>query len=125
MEREEFAALVRQAIEELPEEFRRRLENIEVVVEDWPPAGLARSLGHPPHQLILGFYRGVPLPARGSGYQLVLPDRITIYQQAIEAISRSRAEVRRKVQEVVWHEIAHFFGLGDQKLEELSRREKQ
>jgi predicted Zn-dependent protease with MMP-like domain len=109
----------------LPEELQGRLDNVEVVVEDWPPVELMRSLGLPRGQLLLGFYRGVPLTKRGARYQLVLPDRITIYQRAIEATSRSREELVRRVREVVRHEIAHYFGFSDEQLEEIMRREEE
>lgn len=125
MERERFATIVAQAIAELPKEFQRRLENVEVVVEDWPPAEMMRSLGLPPGQLVLGFYQGVPLTKRGSGYQLVLPDRITIYQRAIEATSRSRPELVRRVREVVRHEIGHYFGFSEEQLERIARRREE
>jgi len=125
VERESFADIVVQAIAELPEELQGRLDNVEVVVEDWPPLELMRSLGLPRGQLLLGFYRGVPLTKRGTRYQLVLPDRITIYQRAIEATSRSRAELVRRAREVVRHEIAHYFGFSDEQLEEIARREEE
>jgi predicted Zn-dependent protease with MMP-like domain len=116
---QEFEELVVQALESLPEFFQQRLQNIEVVVADWPTEAERRSVGLPPGQLLLGLYQGVPLTRRTSHYGLVLPDKITIYRLSIEQVCRTPEEVIARVQHVVKHEIAHHFGLSDDRLREL------
>ena len=119
-QRERFYNLVMKAIDELPPEFHDRLENVDVVVEDWPnQAQLARNNVRNRFSL-LGLYEGVPHLKRGLGYGMVLPDKITIFQKPIEDKCREDAtEVTREVQRVVMHEIAHHFGIGDERLDEL------
>ena len=107
-----FAELVEEAIESLPDELRAFMSNVAVVVDEEPPPGLP----------LLGLYQGVPLTQRTSGYAGVAPDKITIYRGPLERRAggdseRLRAEVRR----VVVHEIAHHFGISDERLVELDR----
>lgn len=116
---EEFEQLVAQALDELPQFFREKLQNIEVLVADQPTAAELRSVGLKPGDLLLGLYQGIPLTARTSSYNLVLPDKITIYQMPIEQICRTPAQVIRQVQHTVQHEIAHHFGIDDRRLHEL------
>jgi len=121
MDREEFEGLVSRAIESLPLEFQRKLENVDIVVEEWPTgAQLRQARTRSPWQL-LGLYQGVPQTRRGRGYLLVLPDKISIFQRAIETQCRSGHEIEAKVGEVVRHEIAHHFGLNDGTLREIER----
>jgi predicted Zn-dependent protease with MMP-like domain len=121
VDRARFRELVAQAIDSLPEEFRGKLENVDVVVADWPsPPQLASArLGR--GQTLLGLYQGVPLTKRGRHYGLVAPDKITIFQKPIEARCRSEAEVTTAIGRVVRHEIAHHFGIGEGRLRELER----
>jgi predicted Zn-dependent protease with MMP-like domain len=121
MDREEFEGLVGRAIESLPLEFQSKLENVDVVVEEWPTgAQLRQAKTRHPWQL-LGLYQGVPQTRRGRGYGLVLPDKISIFQRPIEAQCSSGYEVEEKVGEVVRHEIAHHFGLDDATLRKIER----
>lgn len=106
--RERFATLVEQAIEELPEEFRSRLSNVQIVIEDQGSPGL------------LGLYHGIPQTSRNPGsYFGVLPDVITIYREPIESRARTAEDLAREVKVTVWHEIAHHFGISDERLREL------
>ena len=102
-----FEDLVRNAIDALPERFRAGMENVEIVVEDSGRPGL------------LGYYQGVPLPERGSSYSGYLPDRITIYRRALEARATSPEDLAEQVRITVWHEIAHHFGIDEDRLHEL------
>ena len=121
MKREEFETLVGRAIENLPPEFRERLENVDIVVEQWPtPGQLRQARVRSPGQL-LGLYQGVPRTRRGRGYGLVLPDKISIFQGPVEAQCRFGGEVETKIGEVVRHEIAHHFGLDDRTLREIEK----
>ncbi len=119
MRPETFEDLVTEAWEEVPERFRRRLENIAIVVEEFadPPTLRLAGLRHPSQ--LLGFYHGVPLPNRGQEYGLVAPDKISIYRQPILRGCRSDAQVRATIFRTVRHELAHYFGIDDDRLEEL------
>ncbi len=121
MDREQFRELVVEAISGLPEEFRDKLTNVDVVVADFPsPSQLAGArLGR--RQTLLGLYQGVPLTKRGRQYGLVAPDKITIFQKPIEAKCRYEAEITAEIGRVVRHEIAHHFGIVEGRLRELER----
>jgi len=121
MDRATFQGLVAQAVDSLPEEFRARLENIAVVVEDWPSKVQLTETGLKRGQTLLGLYQGVPLTKRGSHYGLVPPDKITIFQKPIEAICRKDTDIIAEVGKVVRHEIAHHFGIGDARLNQLEK----
>jgi len=116
MQRERFEALVTRVLDALPAEFRTRLENIDVLVEDWPTSTQVRRAKLGSRSQLLGLYEGIPRTNRGSGYNLVLPDKVTIFQRPIEMICRSDGEIEAEVQKVVRHEIAHHFGSSDEAL---------
>ncbi len=123
MDRERFEWLVARAVDSLPEEFRTRLENIDVVVEDWPTPSQLAEVGLKEGHTLLGLYQGVPLTRRGGHYGLVPPDKITIFQKPIEAKCRDDSRITAEIQKVVRHEIAHHFGIGDGRLRQLERGE--
>jgi len=119
MDPDAFEDLVAEAIQTLPEQFQEMLHNVAVVVEDWPDRETLRvARVRSPYQL-LGFYHGIPQTARTTYYSLVPPDRISIYRRPIEAQCRTPAEVRELVGRVVRHEIAHHFGISDDRLHEI------
>ena len=124
MERELFERLVEEALLSLPEEFRERLENIDIVVEDVPTPAKLRDAGLDGSSTLLGLYEGIPLTQRGARYGMVLPDKITIFQKPIEARRHNEAAVKKEIQDVVLHEIAHHFGISDASLRELKRKRK-
>ncbi len=119
MDRERFEGLVVRAVEALPDEFASKLVNIDVVVEDLPTAAQLAKAGLRHSETLLGLYEGVPLTRRGRHYGLVPPDKITICRRPIEAECRYDAEVKARIQSVVKHEIAHHFGIGDARLEQI------
>jgi predicted Zn-dependent protease with MMP-like domain len=121
MEREEFESLVARAIESLPLEFQSKLENVDVVVEEWPTAVQLRQAKIKSPTQLLGLYQGVPRTRRGQGYGLVLPDKISIFQRPIEAQCRFGYEVEARIGEVVRHEIAHHFGLDEKTLWKIEK----
>jgi len=116
---EEFEQLVTQALEDLPDFFKQQLQNVDVVVADWPTEAELRSVGLQPGQLLFGLYHGIPLTKRSSHYGMVLPDKITIYRLSIERVCRTREEVVQRVQRTVKHELAHHFGISDDRLRDL------
>ncbi len=119
MELDEFERTVAEALDSLPDVFRERLDNVEVVVEDWPDRETLRQAGISQPAALLGFYHGVPLTQRSQGYNLVLPDKISIYRQPILLQCRTKAEARATIQHVVRHELAHHFGIDDNRLREI------
>jgi predicted Zn-dependent protease with MMP-like domain len=103
---------VRDALDSLPGELRRQISNVEIVVDDEPPGG----------QPLLGLYQGIPLTRRGSQYGGVLPDKITIYRGPLLRLYGSDSDrLRQEVRRVVLHELAHHFGISDERLIEIDR----
>jgi predicted Zn-dependent protease with MMP-like domain len=121
MDDQRFEKLVGEAIEKLPDIFRERLENIDVVVADTPTRAQLKTLREKKGETLLGLYEGVPLTERTHNYGLVVPDKITIFQKSIEAMCRNDTQIIAEIQRVVRHEIAHHFGISDERLEELGR----
>jgi len=112
--------LVSDVLEELPQEFLEKMENLEIVVEGLPtPEQEALSGGEPADGLLLGLYEGTPLPERGGAFGGALPDKITIFQDNIEAVCETEEEMAEEIRKTVLHEIAHHFGMGEERLEEL------
>jgi predicted Zn-dependent protease with MMP-like domain len=109
---DEFERWVEEALEALPDELRGSISNVAIVVEDEPPDG----------RPLLGLYEGFPLTRRGSWYAGVPPDKITIYRGPLERLCGGDPEcLRKEVRHVVLHEIAHHFGIDDERLRELGR----
>jgi len=118
MERKAFEALVQRAIRALPAEFRDRLDNVEVIVEDWPSNELLERMDIPEDETLFGLYEGVPLTERGFQSPLY-PDRIWIFQKPIEEECQTEQELEEQVRITLLHEVAHFFGLDDDYLDDL------
>ncbi len=121
MELEKFLDLVERALRSLPEELQEKMDNIEILVAENPSPGQLRRVRVSRQSTLLGLYEGVPRTNRGLGYNLTLPDKITIFQKPIEAQCRSEAEIVSTVERVVIHEIAHHFGISDARLRELGK----
>lgn len=121
MDRERFEWLVAKAVDSLPDEFRTRLENIDMVVADQPSTSQLAELGKKRGETLLGLYEGVPLTRRSRHYGLVVPDKVTIFQKPIEDICRNDAGIIAEIQRVVQHEIAHHFGISDARLKRLGK----
>lgn len=117
--RQNFARLVRGAIRSLPSPFQANLANVDVVVERRPSAGQMRRAKVPAGHTLLGLYEGLPQTRRGAWYNFALPDRITIFQEPIEATCETEEELTAAVRRTVVHEIAHHFGIDDARLTEL------
>jgi predicted Zn-dependent protease with MMP-like domain len=122
MNRAEFEQLVSIAVGVLPDEFTAKLENIDIVVADWPTADQLHRAGLGRGETLLGLYQGVPLTKRGQHYGLVPPDKITIFQKPIEAkCGQYGTEITAEIARVVKHEIAHHFGISDAQLDQIER----
>ena len=121
-----FERLVVEATAALPLRVREAMKNVAIVIEQEPRRGKSGEVSIKRHETLLGLYQGIPLIERDSGYFGVLPDKITIFQKPIEALSgRSEKNLTALVAEVVWHEIGHHFGLSDPELDLLISSPKQ
>jgi predicted Zn-dependent protease with MMP-like domain len=109
---ERFEEYAQDAVDSLPSDLRGNMSNVEIVIEDEPPPG----------QPLLGLYQGVPLTRRSSQYGGALPDKITLYRGPLMRLYGEDADLlRREVRRVVLHEIAHHFGISDERLIEIDR----
>jgi predicted Zn-dependent protease with MMP-like domain len=117
MDKAKFESLVDEALASLPREFKKRIENLVIMVEDSPPR--RRSSRASAGSVLLGLYHGVPLKDRGSYYGNMPPDVIVIYQEPIERLSASEDEIRERVREVVLHEVGHYIGLSERDLRDI------
>ncbi|MCK5450171.1 MAG: metallopeptidase family protein [Candidatus Omnitrophica bacterium] len=119
MEHEDFEKLAMMAIEGLPRIFKDSLENVDVVIEEEPDKE-QRKYVDPFHRcMVLGLYQGVPLSRRNQYYGMVLPDKISIFRKNIEKVCRTNDDIVRLVTHTVQHELAHHFGISDDRLKEL------
>lgn len=117
-----FMTLVEEALDGLPEDIAKAMDNVEVVVQVWPTRRQLLSAGIMPGRgTLFGLYEGVPLTRRTQGYTLVPPDKITIFQGPITAVHGTDEAIREQVRRTVIHEIAHHFGIDDDRLRELGR----
>ena len=121
MDRDEFELLVVRAVESLPDELHARLENVAIVVEDWPSQNQLTKTGVGRGRTLLGLYEGVPLTKRGVHYGMVPPDKITIFQKSIEAMCKREDSMIEEVQRGVQHEIGHHFGIGEARLRQIEK----
>jgi predicted Zn-dependent protease with MMP-like domain len=109
---ERFEQITAEVLDGLPDWVQERLENVEVIIEDEPPTDRSD---------LLGLYEGIPLTNRGISYYGVLPDRITLFRLRIQATAHDEEDLRGAIEDTIVHEIAHFFGISDERLDELGR----
>ena len=117
MERKDFEKLVIKALENLPEIFKRSLDNVDVVIEDEPTSYQAGMVDAAHRRMVLGLYQGVPLAKRS--HLMVMPDKISIFKKNIERVCRADEDIVRLVTHTVQHELAHHFGISDKRLRDL------
>jgi len=119
LDKERFRQLVEEVLKNIPTRYLKQIKNVAILVEDYPPPG----------QPLLGLYHGVPLKHRGSYYGNVPPDVIVLYKIPIESLCQTEDQVRDKIEEVLLHEIGHYFGMNEKELREIEalrmRREKK
>lgn len=108
----EFEKIVGEAIDAIPEKYFKHIENVVFTVENEPSAEQRHKFHLVNGRTLYGLYEGIPLTARGTNYSHVLPDKITIFKHPIEFTSHNIDDVREQVRHTVWHEVAHYFGLG-------------
>jgi predicted Zn-dependent protease with MMP-like domain len=116
---EQFEQLINEAMDELPQERIQRLDNIAITYEDEPSPEQRKKLKLRCHETLYGLYEGIPLTRRGMGYNMVLPDKITLFKHPITQGARNIAEVKEQVKHTLWHEIAHYYGLDHDRIHEL------
>jgi predicted Zn-dependent protease with MMP-like domain len=121
---DEFDRIVERACARIPARFRRRLENVAFVVEPEPTAHQLAAGGVRNGATLLGLYRGRPLTRRSVSDGFVMPDQIVIFQRPHERLARSLAELERLVEQTVWHEVAHYFGLDEKQVRAAERRRR-
>ena len=122
MNRKRFEELVNKAYENIPREFRDKIDNVAIKVEDYPTTDDLEKLEIRGNGLLLGLYRGTPLPQRSVWQGIRMPDEIVLYQKDIEKVCSTDQEIEERVNEVLQHEIAHYFGLNDDEIYELMGR---
>jgi predicted Zn-dependent protease with MMP-like domain len=115
----EFAALVEEALAELPQEILQHLDNVAITVADWPSAAELHRAGVQHPRQLFGLYEGIPLTKRGDHYNLVAPDRITLYRGPLLGAFGTLAALRHQIRRTVVHEVAHHFGINEARIRGL------
>jgi predicted Zn-dependent protease with MMP-like domain len=122
MTADQFRRLVSEAIDTVPREFRKHLDNIAIVVEDEPSDELLDEMEIEPPDTLFGLYQGIPLPQRQWAHGNALPDRITLFQGPIEDYCETDEDVVTEIGETLIHEVGHSFGMSEEELEEIEER---
>lgn len=118
MERKEFEAIVIKVLEDLPEVFSNKLENIDIVIDEHTIQKSGDNKGRSKNRIILALYQGVPITKRW-GVRPVFPDKITIFKKAVESVAHGKEDIEKTIRRVVLHELGHYFGLDEKKLGQL------
>jgi predicted Zn-dependent protease with MMP-like domain len=116
---QEFDRLISQAMDELPQEYIKGLDNVAIVYADQPDEHQSKKAGLREHSLLLGLYEGIPLTKRGNGYTFVLPDKITLFKYPILMVSHDEKSLFEQIKRTLWHEIAHYYGLDHDRIDFL------
>lgn len=119
---QEFSELISQAMDELPQEYVGRLNNVAVTYEDEPTREQREELRLRCDQTLFGLYQGIPMTKRGNGYNLVIPDKITLFKSPMLAVSPDMTSLKAQIKHTLWHEIAHFFGLDHDRIHSIERK---
>jgi len=119
MKHTDFERVVAEALDGLPDFIQEKMTNVEVLIEPWPSQQALARAGVPRGHTLLGLYHGVPLTERTHNYAMVAPDTITLYQRPIEQAAGDPEKVPQQVRHIVIHEVAHHFGISDDRLREL------
>ncbi len=121
---EQFEILINESMDELPQEYIRNLNNVAVTFDDEPSVEQRKKQKLSPYQTLFGLYEGIPLTSRGNGYNLVLPDKITIFKKPIVASVHDIKALKEQVKHTLWHEIAHHYGLDHERIRLIERQWK-
>ena len=118
---EAFEQLINQAMDDLPTEYISGLKNVAILYEDEPSEQQRQKLKLRGDQSLFGLYEGVPRTQRGSGYNLVLPDKITLFKQPMLRVSPDLAALKWQVRHTLWHEVAHHYGLNHERIHNIEK----
>ena len=118
MKREDFINVAEETLDSLPEEFHSLIQNVAILVEDFPPNQSRRRPGEQ-RRLLLGVFHGVPATKKSVFDLSVGPAHVVLYQKNIEAISASEAEVRHQIRQTLIHELGHYFGMTEEQLKDV------
>lgn len=117
----DFEKLISQAMDELPQEYIKGLDNVAVLYAD-EPSEYQRETSHlHEHSILLGLYEGIPLTKRGTNYTFVLPDKITLFKYPILSVVSTPQQLFEQIKRTLWHEIAHFYGLEHSDIDRVQR----
>lgn len=119
-----FDELVTKAINGMPRLYLEKLDNVAFVIDDKPSDEQRQKLALRCDQTLFGLYEGIPLTKRGANYNLVLPDKITIFKHPIEMYANDARQLEKQIQNTVWHEIAHYYGLDHDRIHALEQKSK-
>lgn len=118
---EQFDRLITKAMNELPQKYIKGLDNVAIVMADEPTSDQVGKMKLDGKRLLLGLYEGIPLTQRGSGYNFVLPDKITLFKNSILAVSSGKDDLFENIKRTLWHEIAHYYGLDHDRIDEIQK----
>ena len=118
---EQFDRLISRAMDELPQQYIKGLDNVAIVYADWPDEHQAQKAGLREGNILLGLYEGIPLTHRGAGYTFVLPDKITLFKKSILMVVTDEKGLFEQIKRTLWHEIAHYYGLDHDRIHQLER----
>lgn len=119
---EQFDQLITRAMDELPQEYIKGLDNVAIVMADTPTDEQKVKMKLRENAILLGLYEGIPLTQRGNGYTFVLPDKITLFKHSILRVVRSDEELFEQIKRTLWHEIAHYYGLNHAHMDALQNK---
>ncbi len=118
----DFDVLITKAMDELPPKYIKGLENVAIVMSDEPTDVQLNKMNIDSDHLLLGLYEGIPLTERGAGYNFVLPDKITLFKNSIIQNTNNEEELFECVKRTLWHEIAHYYGLNHDRIDEIQSK---
>lgn len=119
---EQFEQLINESMDELPDAYISRLENVVITFEDEPSPAQRTELRLRCHQTLYGLYQGIPRTERGNNYNLVIPDKITLFKLPMLQTSHDMASLKAQVKNTLWHEIGHHYGLQHDRIHELEQK---
>lgn len=122
---EQFDEFISEAMDELPDQYIKRLDNVLITYEDEPSDEQRNKLKLRCDQTLFGLYEGIPLTKRNAAYNLVLPDKITLFKLPLFYSSADIDDFKRKIKHTLWHEVAHYYGLGHDRIHEIESKWKQ
>lgn len=123
MNSDKFEELVKEGIDAIPKRFLEKLDNVSIVIEDEPTEEQKKKFKLGNDLKLFGLYEGIPQTKRGF-YAGVLPDKITIFKKTFEEVFNSEEEIKEQVKKTVWHEIAHHFGMDEERVRKAEKNKK-